>query len=66
MAISLDRAIGLVDKALYEAKRRGRNRACLIRAVSVHDERELTLLCTEFDSAAADRKIQLVEMGAAA
>jgi len=66
LAISLDRAIGLIDKALYEAKRRGRNRACLIRAVSVHDERELTLLCTEFESAAADRKIQLVEMGTAA
>jgi len=64
--ISLDSAIGLVDKALYEAKRRGRNRACLISAVSAHDEQELTVISTEFESAAADRRIQLVEMGAAA
>jgi diguanylate cyclase (GGDEF)-like protein len=64
--ISLDSAIGLVDKALYEAKRRGRNRACLISAVSAHDEQELTMISSEFESAAADRRIQLVEMGAAA
>ena len=64
--ISLDSAIGLVDKALYEAKRRGRDRACLIRAVAAHDERELTVISTEFETAAADRRIQLVEMGVAA
>jgi diguanylate cyclase (GGDEF)-like protein len=64
--ISLDSAIRLVDKALYEAKRRGRDRACLISAVSAHDERELTIISTEFESAAADRRIQLVDMGAAA
>jgi diguanylate cyclase (GGDEF)-like protein len=64
--ISLDSAIRLVDKALYEAKRRGRDRACLISAMSAHDERELTIITTEFESAAADRRIQLVDMGAAA
>jgi diguanylate cyclase (GGDEF)-like protein len=64
--ISLDSAIRLVDKALYEAKRRGRDRACLISAVSAHDARELTVISTEFESAAADRRIQLVDMGAAA
>ncbi len=64
--ISLDSAIGLVDKALYEAKRRGRDRACLIRAVTAHDEQELTIISAEFETAAADRRIQLVEMGAAA
>ncbi len=64
--ISLDSAIGLVDKALYEAKRRGRDRACLIRAVAAHDERELTVISTEFETAAADRRIHLVEMGVAA
>lgn len=64
--ISLDSAIRLVDKALYEAKRRGRDRACLISAMSAHDERELTIISTEFESAAADRRIQLVDMGAAA
>jgi diguanylate cyclase (GGDEF)-like protein len=64
--ISLDSAIGLVDKALYEAKRRGRDRACLISAVTAHDERELTVIGTEFETAAADRRIELIEMGAAA
>ncbi|MGO9992064.1 MAG: diguanylate cyclase domain-containing protein [Steroidobacteraceae bacterium] len=65
-AISLDSAISLVDKALYEAKRRGRDRACLISAVSAHDERELTIISTEFESAAADRRINLIETGVAA
>jgi diguanylate cyclase (GGDEF)-like protein len=65
-AISLDSAISLVDKALYEAKRRGRDRACLISAVSAHDEQELTIISTEFESAAADRRIHLIESGAAA
>jgi diguanylate cyclase (GGDEF)-like protein len=65
-AISLDSAIGLVDKALYEAKRRGRNRACLINSVSAHDENDLTIISAEFESAAADRRIELVDMGVAA
>jgi diguanylate cyclase (GGDEF)-like protein len=66
MEISLESAIGLIDKALYEAKRRGRNRACLIRAVSAQNKQELTILCDDFESAAADRRIQLVDMGSAA
>ncbi len=64
--ISLDSAISLVDKALYSAKRRGRDRACLIRAINVHDERELSRVSSDFECAAADRRIHLVEMGAAA
>jgi diguanylate cyclase (GGDEF)-like protein len=64
--ISLESAIGLVDKALYEAKRRGRDRACLISAVTAHDEQELTVISTEFETATADHRIQLVEMGVAA
>jgi diguanylate cyclase (GGDEF)-like protein len=64
--ISLDSAISLVDKALYEAKRRGRDRACLIRAMRATDERDLTGISADFQGAAADRRIHLVEMGAAA
>jgi len=65
--ISLDSAISLVDKALYEAKRRGRDRACLIKVVSARDEKELTTISAEFESATTDRRVQLVEIiGAAA
>ena len=64
--ISLENAITLVDKALYEAKRRGRDRACLISAVTAANQRDLTDISSEFESAAADRRIQLVETGAAA
>ncbi len=64
--ISLDSAISLTDKALYEAKRRGRNRACLISAVIAQDKDDLTVICEEFESAAADERVRLVDMGAAA
>jgi diguanylate cyclase (GGDEF)-like protein len=64
--ISLESAISLVDKALYEAKRRGRDRACLIGAVTAYDERDLTDISTKFESAAADNRILLIETGAAA
>ncbi len=64
--ISLESAISLVDKALYEAKRRGRDRACLIRSVTAENQRDLTNISTEFENAAADRRVQLVETGAAA
>ena len=56
-----------VDKALYVAKRRGRDRACLIKVVSACNEKELTSISSEFESAAKDRRVQLVEiLGAAA
>lgn len=64
--ISLDAAISLVDKALYDAKRRGRDRACLISAVSAHDDRELTVINTDFESATADMRVHLIEIGVAA
>jgi diguanylate cyclase (GGDEF)-like protein len=65
--ISLDSAISLVDKALYEAKRRGRDRACLIKVVSARDEKDLTTISSEFESATTDRRVLLVEiLGAAA
>jgi diguanylate cyclase (GGDEF)-like protein len=65
--ISLDSAISLVDKALYVAKRRGRDRACLIKVVSARDDKELTRISAEFESATRDRRVELVEiLGAAA
>ncbi len=65
--ISLDSAISLVDKALYEAKRRGRDRACLIKVVRARDEKDLITISSEFESATSDRRVQLVEiLGAAA
>jgi diguanylate cyclase (GGDEF)-like protein len=65
--ISLDSAISLVDKALYVAKRRGRDRACLIKVVSARDDKELTRISSEFETATRDRRVQLVEiLGAAA
>jgi diguanylate cyclase (GGDEF)-like protein len=59
--ISLDRAISLVDKALYNAKRRGRDRACLISHVHARSEEDLIAINTEFEAAALDRRIELVE-----
>jgi len=57
----------MVDKALYVAKHRGRDRACLIKVVRARDERELTRISAEFDSATTDRRVQLGEiLGAAA
>ncbi|HEY4442662.1 MAG TPA: tetratricopeptide repeat-containing diguanylate cyclase [Steroidobacteraceae bacterium] len=65
--ISLDSAISLVDKALYVAKRRGRDRACLIKVVSARDDKELTRISSEFESATRDHRVELVEiLGAAA
>ena len=59
--ISLDRAISLVDKALYQAKQRGRDRACLISLVRAGTERDLASINAEFEAAAADRRVQLVD-----
>ena len=42
--VTLDRAITLVDKALHQAKREGRDRACLIMQVNVSTEQELTAI----------------------
>ena len=64
--ISLEHAVSLVDKALYVAKRRGRDRACLISEVSAHDREDLNSISADFDGAAADHRVELCEIGAAA
>lgn len=64
--ISLSSAISLVDKALYEAKRRGRDRACLIGSIRALDENGLAAISTEFNAAAADHRVALVDICAAA
>jgi diguanylate cyclase (GGDEF)-like protein len=59
--ISLDRAITLVDKALRQARRQGGARACLITLVSANDEGELSAIDAQFEVAALDNRVQLVE-----
>ena len=64
--ISLSSAISLVDKALYVAKRRGRDRACLIGSIRALDENGLAAISTEFNAAAADHRVALVDICVAA
>jgi diguanylate cyclase (GGDEF)-like protein len=59
--IPLDRAITLVDKALLQAKRRGRDRACLIELLNAGSEEELKAINTGFEQAAVDQRVQLLE-----
>jgi predicted signal transduction protein with EAL and GGDEF domain len=64
--VTMDRAITLVDKALHQAKRRGRDRACLIVLVNAGTEQELSAINARFEDAAADRRVQLAETVSAA
>lgn len=64
--VSLDRAIALVDKALYEAKKRGRNRGCMITAIKAGADGDLTSINAAFEVATADNVVQLREVEARA
>jgi diguanylate cyclase (GGDEF)-like protein len=64
--VTFDRAITLVDKAQYQAKRRGRDRACLIVLVNAGTEQELSAINARFEEAVADRRVQLAETVCAA
>lgn len=64
--LSLDRAITLAGKALQQAKRQGRDRACLIQLVNADSEQELSAINMRFEEAAAQHRVRLVETRGAA
>jgi len=64
--VPLETAIRLVDKALYEAKRRGRDRACRIGAIGGAALANFATGAHDRDAADIDFPIHVVEMGVAA
>jgi diguanylate cyclase (GGDEF)-like protein len=64
MDIALERAITLVDKALYRAKSAGRNRACFIRAIHSRSEHETgTSINASFEGATGGELVALQSTG---
>jgi diguanylate cyclase (GGDEF)-like protein len=61
-SISLSRAISLADKALYQAKQRGRNRACRISVSRADSEAELTRISADVEAAITGEHVQLDEI----
>jgi predicted signal transduction protein with EAL and GGDEF domain len=62
MDIALERAISLVDKALYRAKSAGRNRACFIRAVNGRtDQGAATSINASFEGATGGELVELLK-----
>lgn len=60
--VSLERAIGLVDKALYGAERRGRNRAGRLASINAGNEHDLGRTNEEFAEASDDHRVLLVDL----
>jgi diguanylate cyclase (GGDEF)-like protein len=62
--IALERAITLVDKALYRAKNAGRNRACFIRAIQARNADDTALsINARFEGATGGELIELLQPG---
>ncbi|HMO45357.1 MAG TPA: GGDEF domain-containing protein [Rubrivivax sp.] len=51
LALSWERALGLVDTAMYLAKAHGRNRAYGVRSVQAHDEQQLEAIGRALETA---------------
>jgi diguanylate cyclase (GGDEF)-like protein len=62
--IPLCRAMILVDNALARAKRRGRNRACLITRINATSEQDVLSISINFEAAAHSHLVQIVETAA--
>jgi diguanylate cyclase (GGDEF)-like protein len=62
LPLPLERAINLVDMALYTAKNQGRNRAIGITAASASQPAELLALETDFEQASREGRIQLLRL----
>ena len=62
--IALERAITLVDKALYRAKSAGRNRACFIRALRARTEQEAgSSINASFEGATGGELVEQLKAG---
>jgi len=59
LAVGWERAISLVDAAMYLAKAHGRNGACSLRRVDAADSAALAQVIEQLETAAADGRVEL-------
>jgi len=59
LAVHWERAIALVDTAMYMAKARGRNAACGIRRVDAADATQLEAIVQSLETAADESRVEL-------